>query len=120
VALGNALVGEANATMVKIVESAKGVAASVGEIATATEEQSLGVGQINTALSQVDELTQQNATMVSDSLAETRRLEEQIRQLSEAVSIFHLGLAAEERNAIPFPAETPAPKGKTRAMRLGN
>ncbi|SDU26565.1 methyl-accepting chemotaxis sensory transducer with Pas/Pac sensor [Verrucomicrobium sp. GAS474] len=112
VALGNTLVTEANATMGRIVTSARNITVAVGEITTATEEQSLGVTQINTALTQVDELTQQNATMVAESLDNTRDLEEQIRKLSEAVSIFHLG---DGEAAAPRPREI---KARAKAVRL--
>ncbi len=59
-------------------------------IATASQEQSRGIEQVNIAVNQMDETAQQNAALVQQSSAATRSLEEQSRQLMEAMSSFKL------------------------------
>lgn len=61
----------------------------MGEIASASDEQSRGIGQIGQAVAEMD-ATQQNASLVQESAAAAASLEEQARQLTEAVSVFNL------------------------------
>lgn len=60
------------------------------EIASASQEQSRGIEQVNIAVSQMDETAQQNAALVQQSSAATRSLEEQSHALLEAMSAFKL------------------------------
>lgn len=62
----------------------------VGEIASASSEQSIGIGQVNTAVTQMDEVTQQNASLVEEAAAAARSLEDQANQLTKAASVFVL------------------------------
>ncbi|MBJ7220469.1 MULTISPECIES: methyl-accepting chemotaxis protein [unclassified Brenneria] len=62
----------------------------MGEIASASDEQSRGISQIGQAVAEMDGVTQQNAALVQESAAAAASLEEQTRQLNEAVSVFQL------------------------------
>nr|WP_284603016.1 hypothetical protein [Dickeya dadantii] len=63
----------------------------MGEIASASDEQSRGISQIAQAVSELDTTTQQNAALVEESSSAANSLEEQSRMLAQAVSVFHLG-----------------------------
>ncbi|MGN6579828.1 MAG: methyl-accepting chemotaxis protein, partial [Bordetella sp.] len=62
----------------------------MGEISAASEEQSSGIDQVNLAVTQMDETTQQNAALVEQAAAAAGSLEEQARNLAEAVSVFKI------------------------------
>ncbi len=62
----------------------------MGEITAATLEQSAGIGQVNTAVSQLDQMTQQNAALVEQSAAAAESLKEQAARMSKAVAVFRL------------------------------
>src|ERR1700737_4776161 len=75
-------------TMDDIVEAITRVSSIMGEIASAAMEQSTGIDQVNRAVSQMDEVTQQNAALVEEAAAAANSLEGQARRLSTAVSVF--------------------------------
>ncbi|HEY7985350.1 MAG TPA: methyl-accepting chemotaxis protein [Methylophilaceae bacterium] len=87
---GTKLVEEAGKTMEEIVTSVKRVTDIMGEIASASAEQSSGIDQVNVAITQMDEVTQQNAALVEQAAAAATSLEEQAQGLSESVSVFKL------------------------------
>ncbi len=87
---GSALVTQAGATMKDIVTSVEHVSDIIGEITNATAEQSTGIGQVNVAVSQLDQMTQQNAALVEESTAAAESLKEQAKRLSEVVEVFRL------------------------------
>ncbi|CPR15807.1 methyl-accepting chemotaxis protein [Brenneria goodwinii] len=87
---GATLVGNAGKTMNDIVTSVTQVHSIMGEIATASDEQSRGITQINQAIVEMDSTTQQNAALVQQSSAAADSLEEQAALLKQAVSVFHL------------------------------
>jgi len=87
---GSKLVDEAGQTMDLIVRSIKQVAAIMGEITTATQEQSNGIEQVNQAITRMDEMTQQNAALVEEAAAAAESMQEQAQKLAQAVSIFKL------------------------------
>ena len=87
---GAALVGQAQQTMGEIVGQAQQVSVLVGEIGTATAEQSDGIAQVNQAVSQLDQATQQNAALVEESAAAADSLKQQAQRLVEAVSRFRI------------------------------
>ncbi|KAG0740439.1 hypothetical protein G6F24_017016 [Rhizopus arrhizus] len=62
----------------------------MGEISAASEEQSSGIDQVNRAVSQMDEVTQQNAALVEEAAASAASLETQAQRLREAVAVFKL------------------------------
>jgi methyl-accepting chemotaxis protein len=88
---GSALVGQAGRTMDEIVNAIKRVTDIVGEISTASTEQSAGVSQVGEAVSQMDKATQQNAALVEQSTAAAMDLQQQAQQLVQAVAVFKLG-----------------------------
>ncbi|MGZ8214638.1 MAG: methyl-accepting chemotaxis protein [Methylosarcina sp.] len=87
---GSKQVLEAGKTMDEIVASVKRVTDIMSEIAAASVEQSSGIEQVNTAVTQMDEVTQQNAALVEQAAAAAESLEEQTSTLSETVDQFRL------------------------------
>jgi methyl-accepting chemotaxis protein len=90
VAVGNRLVEEAGSTMGDVVDSVKRVSAIMNEIMTASGEQATGIEQINIALTQMDQVTQQNAALVEEAAAAAESMREQAEALVGAVSVFKL------------------------------
>jgi methyl-accepting chemotaxis protein len=90
VELGTQLVADAGNTMNEVVNSAKRVSAIIAEITNAANEQSQGIGQVNTAVAQLDQVTQQNAALVEESAAAAESLKVQAQQLSETVQRFRI------------------------------
>jgi methyl-accepting chemotaxis protein len=108
VASGSKLVTEAGATMDEIVASVKRVNDIMMEIANAGREQSVGIEQINEAIGQVDQVTQQNAALVEEVSAASESLQEQAIKLTEMVRQFKVndsGKGMPELQSLP-----PAPK----------
>jgi methyl-accepting chemotaxis protein len=70
------------------------VASIVSQIASASAEQASGIDQINRALAQLDETTQQNSALVEENAATAKTLEQQSSEMSERISIFHVDRAA--------------------------
>lgn len=92
---GTELAARAGATMAEIVKAARNVTGIVSEISVASEEQSRGIDQINRAVTQMDNATQQNAALVEQAAAAAASLEDQARALDDAVAVFRLGEAVE-------------------------
>jgi methyl-accepting chemotaxis protein len=87
---GSHLVDQAGRTMDDIVTSVKRVTDIIADIAAASVEQSSGIDQVNQAIAQMDEGTQQNAGLVEEASASARSLEQQAEQLVQTVAAFHL------------------------------
>jgi methyl-accepting chemotaxis protein len=85
---GSRLVQDAGSTMEEIVGSVRRVSDIIGEITAASAEQSSGIGEINNAISQLDQMTQQNAALVEQSAAAAESLKEQAQRLVGAVEVF--------------------------------
>jgi methyl-accepting chemotaxis protein-1 (serine sensor receptor) len=90
---GAELVERSGATMTDIVQAITRVSAIIGEIAGAAAEQSTGIDQVNRAVAQMDEVTQQNAALVEQAAAAAGSLEDQARRLSAAVAVFRTDAA---------------------------
>ena len=88
---GSQVVADAGATMGDIVDKAGRITGLMGEIATATREQSAGVGQVGSAVQHLDRSTQQNAALVEQTAAATTALSEQARRLAAEVEFFRIG-----------------------------
>jgi len=88
---GSKLVAQAGNTMSEVVLSVKRVTEIVGEITVAGQEQSEGIEQINLAITQMDETTQQNAALVEQAAAAAQSLQDQADRLAQVVGIFKLG-----------------------------
>ena len=91
---GVALVNQAGTALSEIVQSIKSVAAIVSDIAGASAEQATGLEQVNKALAQMDEVTQQNSALVEENAATAKTLEHQSNAMTERVAIFRLSDAA--------------------------
>jgi len=87
---GTRLVADAGQTMEDIVNQVKRVNDMIGEISSASREQSTGIGQIGDAVTQLDQVTQQNAALVEESAAAAESLNQQAAQLSRVVATFKL------------------------------
>jgi methyl-accepting chemotaxis protein len=85
---GSRRVAEAGTTMDELVGAVQRVKDIMGEITTAAAEQSDGIGQVNIAIAQLDQVTQQNAALVEESTAAAESLRDQAQSLSAAVGIF--------------------------------
>ncbi|GGD97132.1 methyl-accepting chemotaxis protein [Caballeronia grimmiae] len=85
---GTELVARAGETMQRVGTAIQRVTDIMGEIASASNEQSRGIEQVNQAISQMDEVTQQNAALVEEAAAAAGSMEDQAKQLSAAVAVF--------------------------------
>jgi methyl-accepting chemotaxis protein len=82
------LVNRAGQSLHEIMESIRNVAAIVADIANASTEQASGIDQINKALNQMDEVTQQNSALVEENAATAKTLEDQQSAMNERVGFF--------------------------------
>ncbi|KQV81844.1 hypothetical protein ASC87_30370 [Rhizobacter sp. Root1221] len=82
---------DAGQTMTEIVGSVQRVSDIIGEITATSAEQSDGIGQVNTSVTQLDQMTQQNAALVEESAAAAESLNDQATRLREIVNKFQLG-----------------------------
>jgi len=87
-------VAEAGQTMADIVRQVKNVNDLIGEISSASHEQSRGIEQVGQAVSQLDQVTQQNAALVEESAAAAESMKHQAIKLAQTVAVFKLGTAA--------------------------
>ncbi|MBP0621484.1 methyl-accepting chemotaxis protein [Cupriavidus consociatus] len=87
---GSSLASEAGQTMAEVTQAVGRVTGIVEDIATASAEQSRGIEQVNQAIVQIDQVTQQNASLVNEAAMASRALEEQGRELNEVVAFFRL------------------------------
>ncbi|HEY0817200.1 MAG TPA: methyl-accepting chemotaxis protein [Rhizobacter sp.] len=87
---GSRLVQDAGTAMGEIVQQVKRVTDLIGEISSAAVEQSSGIGQVNTAIADMDKVTQQNAALVEEGAAAAETLRDQAKRLADAVSVFKL------------------------------
>jgi aerotaxis receptor len=85
---GAELAERAGATMVDIVGAVERVTAIMAEISSASHEQSIGIAQVNEAVAQMDQVTQQNAALVEEAAAAAGTLNDQAMRLAQAVSVF--------------------------------
>ena len=109
---GGKLVDQAGVTMAEIVQSITRVTDIMSEIASASLEQTMGIEQVNSAIAQMDEVTQQNAALVEEAAAAAGSMQEQAAALAEVVSVFKLGHEAVAKASAPM---RPAPRAKVPA-----
>ncbi len=103
---GVELVNKAGESLSEIVESIKKVASVVSDIANASIEQATGIEQINKALTQMDEVTQQNSALVEENAATAKTLEYQAKAMDEQVAFFQIGQeSAESQRVFEKPAK---------------
>jgi methyl-accepting chemotaxis protein-1 (serine sensor receptor) len=117
VEVGSTLVESAGETMGEIVNAVTRVTDIMGEIASASDEQSRGIDQVGLAVAEMDRVTQQNASLVEESAAAAAALEEQASRLTQAVAVFRI--QQEQMKAREFAsAKTVAPvMARRRPMR---
>ena len=101
---GSALVTQSGQTLDQIVSSVKKVSDIVAEIAAASREQSSGIEQVNRAVMQMDEMTQQNAALVEEATAASQSMADQARDLNQMMSRFRI----DQTDQAAAPAATPA------------
>jgi methyl-accepting chemotaxis protein len=109
---GNQLADQAGHAMGEILTSVQRITQIVADIAIASEEQGSGIEQVNQAVTQMDDMTQQNAALVEQTAAASASLEEQAAILVKAVSVFTLGTEQQARTAKP--GRTVASSGRAR------
>jgi methyl-accepting chemotaxis protein len=116
---GSVLVTQSGQTLEKIVASVKKVSDIVAEIAAASREQSSGIEQVNRAVMQMDELTQQNAALVEEATAASQAMAEQVRGLNQMLDRYSVGATAAEGSAKPVRSapSTPRPQPAARPER---
>jgi methyl-accepting chemotaxis protein len=120
---GSVLVTQSGQTLEKIVASVKKVSDIVAEIAAASREQSSGIEQVNRAVMQMDELTQQNAALVEEATAASQAMAQQVRGLNEMLERYRVAeqmaqaavAAMSVRNAQPAPAPAQQPRTERRS-----
>ena len=124
------LVNRTGTSLNEIADSVKKVAAIIADIANASIEQASGIEQVNKALTQMDEVTQQNSALVEENAATAKTLEQQAKAMDERVGCFRLNEAAAGGGAIrvgaaatkaaPKAIAKPAPRQAPPAARQGN
>ena len=119
---GASQVNAAGQTMQEIVSSIRNVANIMSEITAASQEQSSGIEQINQAITQMDDVTQQNAALVEEAAASAEALEMQSKDLIGAISIFKIGRqkSSVARRSLPSSASNrPISIERNQTRRLG-
>ncbi len=115
---GTALVDEAGTTMTEVVSSIRRVTDMVGEISSASNEQSIGVAQVGEAVTQMDRVTQQNAALVEQIAAAASSLKAQAGELVNTVSVFKLDASRQQaqRSAVRGAVQTSFAGNERRAI----
>ena len=119
---GAKLVHDAGKTMDEVVASVRQVADIMQEITAASAEQSAGIEQVNQAVLQMDQVTQQNAALVEEAAAAAESLQDQAQTLTELVGVFRLHAQAEHMAVPPAsnvtPLRRPSPSARQGVRRL--
>ena len=113
--MGGQLVEQAGSTMQEIVQGITRVTDIMSEIASASAEQTMGIEQVNAAITQMDDVTQQNAALVEEAAAAAASLEEQAATLAQLVSTFKVDASA--HGAADNAPALPRREVRTRAAR---
>lgn len=118
---GSRLVDQSGQTLAEIVASVKKVSDIIAEIAAASQEQSSGIDQVNKAVTQMDEVTQQNAALVEEAAAASESMDEQARGLQKLMGFFKtdatsegLAMGGGSMASAPTPQSAPAPQAAPR------
>ena len=114
---GSVLVDQAGATMEEIVASIRRVTDIMGDIANASHEQSAGIEQVNQAISQMDQVTQQNAALVEEAAAAASSLQDRAVELVDVVAVFRLRGEAKGKS-LTVAGGLPAPAAASASRRL--
>jgi methyl-accepting chemotaxis protein len=111
---GSRLVEQAGTTMEEVVSSIKRVQDIMGEITAAGREQTDGIEQINQAVIQMDQVTQQNAALVEEAAAAAESLQDQASNLVQVVSVFNTGQGSSA--PVARPVSRPAVRAATKSI----
>lgn len=116
---GSRLVNQSGETLDEIVVAVKKVSDIITEISTASEEQAAGIDEVNKAVIQMDEMTQQNAALVEEAAAASESLGEQSENLDDLISFFNVGGAPKSRKVAKSRAKVrePGPSRQTTRSR---
>ena len=120
VELGSTLVESAGETMDEIVSAVTRVTDIMGEIASASDEQSRGIDQVGLAVAEMDRVTQQNASLVEESAAAAAALEEQASRLTQAVAVFRTRRVSREAPVAASTLKTPSASPMPRKTAVGD
>jgi aerotaxis receptor len=115
---GMVLAEHAGNTMQEIIDSVQNVSSIMNEIASASREQSTGIGQVNDAVAEMDEVTQQNAALVEQAASAAATLVKQSSNVVEALTVFKINRQANSKN-FTYPA-APAYGPIPQSMRTGS
>jgi methyl-accepting chemotaxis protein len=114
---GTTLAEDAGSTIQEIVQASRNTTGIMADISTAAQEQRTGIEQVNRAIVQMDQVTQQNAALVEEASAAAQSMAEQAKALQDAVAVFKLGNALQFETPPGAPMRQPArPLSATRAM----
>ncbi len=113
---GAAQVTQAGDAMTEIVSSVRHVSDLIGEITSSTSEQRDGISQVNQAVANLDQMTQQNAALVEESAAAAAALRDQAQRLAEVVSVFNVGTAHTVQGTAAYRPPPPAKKVATPSL----
>ncbi len=114
---GSELVNQSGKTLEEIVASVKRVTDIIAEITAASQEQASGIDQVNKAIMQMDETTQQNAALVEETTSASQSMKEQAKELMRQVAVFKVsGTGSAPPRAVPVRAQQrgQAPRGDTK------
>jgi methyl-accepting chemotaxis protein len=117
---GSVQVSQAGHAMGEIVTGVRSMTDLIAEIAAAANEQRDGIGQVNQAVTNLDQMTQQNAALVEESAAAASALRDQAQRLSEVVSVFNVGASAGNFSAPPASAASVARQAPAMARSLAS
>ncbi|NNM52987.1 MAG: HAMP domain-containing protein [Pseudomonadales bacterium] len=110
---GSELVNASGTTLTEIVSAVERVSSMISDIASAAQEQSLGIEQVNVAVSQMDQMTQQNAALVEEAAAAGESMSEQAHNMLTVVQFFKLEEGGESHRVINIPKVEAVPQVRT-------
>lgn len=102
VEVGSELVERSGETLKEIVDGVKKVGDMIAEIAAASQEQTAGIGQVNQALANMDDITQRNAALAEEASANSENLSAQAQTMKQQVSFFTLSNTGADQNEYDF------------------
>ena len=117
---GVKLVAETGRALERIVLQVAEINAVVTNIAASAHEQSTGLDQVNSAVNQMDQVTQQNAAMVEESTAASHSLSQETEELSRQISTFRLGKLSVVENSRPASAKSPASRAPRPELKVAS
>lgn len=107
---GSRLVSDSGSSLEQIVNAVKRVNEIVAEIAAASHEQSIGIEQVNKAIMQLEQVTQQNAALVEQAAASSEAMNDQAQNLNGLIGFFDTGVSAQPAAYSSAPARRSAPQ----------